>query len=510
MDRVERRTIATFACVLALALVEPTDGLTWQLVPGTVPIPQVTGPIPVTADSYPQLAASRTQTPMDLAASGYVEEEFLVSGAANVYNWAEDGTLRVATANAPYTTRILVRRPSSPSRFSGNVVVETVNNARQYDWAFIWPLSYQYFMERGDVYVAVTHTPQAIAALQKFDPERYGSLSFANPTPELTCGPQGARSDSEEGLRWDMISQVGSLLKSGAGPLAGFDVQYLYATTHTRELITYINSVHRYAKLPDGKPVYDGFVVKSEYAPADRISRCATTPDNGDPRQIVHDAGVPVIRVTAQGDVLATYGVRREDSDDPDDPYRLWEVAGAPHMDKIYYEHMPVVEDQVRSGQTGFLANWPMAYACTPDIDLLDFPIMRYTMDAAFAAVDEWARHGIPAPRAERIGVRNGGSPQATLVEDRWGNATGGVRSVFLDVPAATYRSNSTGPAVCNNLGQKVPFSWARMESLYGSSANYRAKVSTALDELVSQRWITPADSQKIRDNVNQWAGGPE
>ena len=65
--------------------------------------------------------ASNKSTPaFDLSKVGYVEEEFLVSGNANVYDWAADGTVSVKTPNAPYTTRVLVRRPST--RFSGTVV----------------------------------------------------------------------------------------------------------------------------------------------------------------------------------------------------------------------------------------------------------------------------------------------------------------------------------------------------------------------------------------------------
>ena len=79
-----------------------------------VPVPKVTGPIPVTADSYPLMAAGTLQDPVDLPRLGYVEEEFFVSGTANVYDWAPDGALTVKTPNAPYTTRILVRRPADP------------------------------------------------------------------------------------------------------------------------------------------------------------------------------------------------------------------------------------------------------------------------------------------------------------------------------------------------------------------------------------------------------------
>jgi len=89
----------------------------------SVPIPKVT-PVPTTATSYPFLAASHNLVPIDLAKSGFVEEEFIINGTANVYDWAADGKLSVKAANAPYATRILVRRPSDPARFSGTALVE--------------------------------------------------------------------------------------------------------------------------------------------------------------------------------------------------------------------------------------------------------------------------------------------------------------------------------------------------------------------------------------------------
>src|SRR6266849_648735 len=87
-------------------------------------VPRPTGPIAVTPESYPFMAARRAQEIVDLEKLGYIEEEFFVSGTANVYDWNADGSLIVRTANAPYTTRILVRRPATPSRFSGTVIVE--------------------------------------------------------------------------------------------------------------------------------------------------------------------------------------------------------------------------------------------------------------------------------------------------------------------------------------------------------------------------------------------------
>src|ERR1700680_1797718 len=91
---------------------------TLLLAVNTTPVPKVSGPIPVTADSYPFLAANKSTPAFDLSKAGYVEEEYIVSGNANVYDWAADGSLTVKTEKAPYAARILVRRPTTASKFS--------------------------------------------------------------------------------------------------------------------------------------------------------------------------------------------------------------------------------------------------------------------------------------------------------------------------------------------------------------------------------------------------------
>lgn len=133
-------------------------------------LPMVTGPIAVTPESYPLLAADRTQEVVDLADAGYIEEEYIISGSANIYERDADGQISIKMAAAPYATRILVRRPNDSAKFSGNVIVEPLNEARGYDWSFIWALSNAYFREHGDAFVGITHMPQNIDALKKFNP----------------------------------------------------------------------------------------------------------------------------------------------------------------------------------------------------------------------------------------------------------------------------------------------------------------------------------------------------
>src|SRR6187200_3298480 len=102
------------------------------------PLPHVTGPLPVTATSYPFGAADHQLVPQNLRRFGYVEEEYLASGTANVYSWPAPGPAVVRTPDVPYTTRVLVRRPADGRRFSGNVVVEILNPSNAFDLNIGW------------------------------------------------------------------------------------------------------------------------------------------------------------------------------------------------------------------------------------------------------------------------------------------------------------------------------------------------------------------------------------
>ena len=77
---------------------------------------EVSGPLAQSEESHAFGGAAYTLRPQDLSADGYVEEEFLVSGTANVYDWPEPGPAVVRTPDVPYTTRVLVRRPASMIR----------------------------------------------------------------------------------------------------------------------------------------------------------------------------------------------------------------------------------------------------------------------------------------------------------------------------------------------------------------------------------------------------------
>lgn len=447
------------------------------------PLPKLTGPIPVAADSVPFLAANRTFQPLDLQKAGYLEEEFLVSGTANVYDWAADGSLTVKSANAPYSTRILIRRPKDKARFSGHAIVELLNPARRFDWGMMSGYSRDSFVERGDAWVGIT-MPGSVDSLHKFNPARYPALAFANPDPSESCvaGRGGAAtSEQEEGLRWDMISQVGVALKNGAG----LNARYLYMTSQGADPLTYAAAIQKHATLENGKPVYDGFLVKTPGG-IGRLRRCAPAIPRGDARLTIHDVGVPVIEVVAQGEIGPAY--QRPDSDEPNDRFRIYEVAGAAHIDSWAYRDFPTMADQLTAtGAPGQgTPEWPFNVKCAPEIPLQSHPMLKYIFDGAFASLEQWASKGIAAPKAERITMKDG-------------VAMGGVRNPDVDVPAATYTTTSNGPGTCRELGTTTPFDSAKIDSLYGSRKKYEAKVAESVDHMVKERWITKSDGQKIK-----------
>lgn len=137
-----------------------------------------------------------------------------------------------------------------------------------------------------------------------------------------------------------------------------------------------------------------------------------------------------------------------------------------------------------------------LAYRCEPDIRLLEFPVMKYATNAAFANLDAWARQGVPAPRAEPLALLQD-DEGLRFVTDEHGNAVGGLRSPWLEVPTATWHTNANGPMTCQSLGWEQPFGWARLEQLYGSAAGYSAQFAAAVERLVAERWRMGSGSDR-------------
>jgi hypothetical protein len=464
-------------------------------------LPEVKGPLAVSAASYPFGAADRERVPEDLKSIGYVEEEYLISGTANVYDWPAPGPAVVRTAGAPYTTRVLIRRPASRARFSGTVVVELANPSNLFDLNLGWTLSHKEFVRNGDAWVMITAKPVSVVTLKKFDPERYAALSWANPLPlddPKNCATVGADSarTTENGLIWDIHRQTAAWLRSAAAsnPLTygetnarKLPVARLYAWGYSQSgffLYTYVNAIHPLDVKDNGKPLFDAYFIAVASTPAP-INQCAAPIPAGDARRMIKDAGVPVVRVMSQSDYLSGIAARRPDSDTAPDLYRNYEIAGSGHATPDELNFCAAPADIEKGGRA------------VPPTSCNEGPRSRFPSWVAFNAIyhnlDLWVRRGIAPPHADPIAVENG-----KPVLDKFGNVTGGIRSPFVDVPVSTWLGNSTGPSFCRIAGHETPFEAARIKELYPDHKTYERLVADDVKKLVKEHWIVKEDGEEL------------
>jgi hypothetical protein len=319
-------------------------------------------------------------------------------------------------------------------------------------------------------------------------------------------------------LIWDIVSQVGALLKSEAehNPLKGFSVKMTFLTGYSQTggyVVTYVNFIR---PLPgalgsNGKPVYDGYLIGDGDGLLVPLNQCSAPIMPGDPRFVITPRPEPVISVVSQ--VLWTgMGADRADSNSAKDRYRRYEIAGASHMNMRAVSLWPRPEDMIKAGITGPPPN------CTEfaTYGMADFPL-EYFLRGAFANLDAWARSNIAPPKERRIkvepvpeGSKPSWPPSVTIKVDKYGNARGGVRSPCLDVPTGTYYAHST-PAnpkapdsvlFCALVGYKVPFKKDLLMKLYPTHEKYVKKVNKKVDKLVKARLITTSDGQRIKNEA--------
>lgn len=403
-----------------------------MLVAEVAPIPSVT-PVTGPGDAYPGL--QRVPAGTGLSDNGYVAKEYFVSGTA---------------AGQPYTTRILVRQPADPSRFSGVVVAEPMHSSGN-SWMFFFTRIY--VMSRGHASVEID--PQkgpTESIVVASNPQRYSRVSIA---------------DNNQAN--EIIAQVGALLKANLpdGPMRGMQVRrvVLMGTSQSAGQVRSYFPTHKRLRLASGAPIYDGFL---------------PTSNGGTP---IESLDVPIIQIPTQTEVTSGArsgnAYRRPDGDAPGDQFRLYEIAGMPHNDS-------------RENPT-YNAN-----SC--DLPMSHFPAGSM-MAMALRNLVEWVDNGTIPPRATRILVDNDTSNDGSPLElDKYGNAQGGVRSTYVDVPVAKYGApNMTAPEpgsrasfYCSIAGFQQELGADQIQALHGSSASYRAKVQRRLDQLIDAGWFLP------------------
>lgn len=455
--------------VLGLPGVATADAPSADVTPFTVTPPSVTGPIPSTPTDFPFIADGFG--PEFAVPAGYEESEYFISGTGNLYEYTPTG-IRVVTpcpastqpygcTNIPYTTRMLVKRPQDARKFNGTVVIEPLNPSAGFDIAAVWDRSWPYFVRNGDVFVGWTSRYGTVATLKQFNPSRYAPLTW------------GVNSAVDDGITFDIAAQVGALFKANgpASPTHDLKVKRVFEAGFSQDgsfTFTQADEFNAVERMPGGGPVYDGYVPGGTTVPSNLdfgLTPAGALP-SGDPRHQMQPRDVPVIQInTETEEALAGlfgsgFAYRRPDSDAAGDRYRLWEVPGASHVSNdlgssaitlqrslAELQRVPVSALAPVGCTHQQFVNGPSA-GVPGVVDPNTYPFSDVA-NAAFADLTRWVDDGVPPPHAPRIEVSGTGA----IVRDTFGNAAGGLRTPFVDVPTATYTPVDT---VAHATGQYV------------------------------------------------------
>ncbi len=413
-------------------------------IPGTVPGDPLADRL---ADTYPFFS-----TPFDLAAKGYVEEEFYLSGRAD--GWDTAGN-RVAT-DVPYETRLVVRRPADPRRFSGVALVEWQNVTAGYDLDALW--NAESTTRAGDAWIGVSAQRVGVDQLRGWSPVRYGRLDVTG----------GGRYVADE-LSYDIFAQAGKAIAdprgvSPLGRLRARTVLAIGASQSAGRMTVYYDRV-----LPRVQPVFEGYGFVVGSAPT----------RTGDE---------PVFQVLSETDVRTP--VRPADTD----RFRRWEVAGAAHSGsngQVY--RAPIQERDLGAAP---------AYTCTrPPFSRVP---MHHVTAAAYAHLVRWVERGTPPPTAPPLVFNADGSK----ARDAYGLVRGGIRLSQVAVPTALNTGDNTGESFCVLFGTYQPFDDATLDRLYPTRVGYLGRVAATDVRNMAAGYLQPADAaENLREALRSGVG---
>jgi len=444
-----------------------------------------------TKTSYPMSAADRLVKPICLEDYGFIEHEYILKGSANVYEWPlRQKYPNVRTEGVPYGSRILVRKPKDPKDFNGIVVVELLNYASQYDRAIPgWGHCFEYYLDKGMAWVGVTIRDVTMDVLKRFDPERYQEIDFPNPLPPERRGKPddsygNANQDKENGLRWDMISQLSALIHSSRydNPFYGYEIKQIMATGATGgDLSLYVSGIHPLHCLENKSSVYDGFLIYMTGAPGS-INQMAPKMTELDERAKYYSE-VPLIHILTTGDMLGggfhpdwSYMQRRPDADEPGKKLRRYEIGGC-GVRAAFDKKRCVCQEDVERAKALWKESVNYEY---------EYPV-RYILRAATEALILWMQKGIAPPHSPLLETERE-YPDTEFKRDEVGNTAGGIRLPYVDVPL--YRYHEEGGAV------RLPDEM--IHRLYKDKNDYFEKVAVSTLDALEGRWILKEDAVKI------------
>jgi hypothetical protein len=374
------------------------------------------------------------------------------------YNYVADEYLITGTAAGdPYTTRLVIRKPKDDRKFSGLVIAEPMHPAAAAAHAFEY--NSLYIMDVGHIAVEIDTT--GVEIISTFNPERYGSLKVSQ------------RQVSE------ILAQAGALVKGPQSPIANLKLRkmVLWGTSASSAMVVNYFPSHRTLKQASMANIYDGFM---------------PTMNNGSGITAVD---VPVMVVPTQNEYMEV-ATSAQDSDEPGRQLRVYEFAAMAHLDSRNTRKRLQQEDCLQP--------------------LSELPIDAFASVALHHLLN-WVDKGIAPPKAPRVVMDLFTVNDGSLMQlDQYGNAVGGIRSTWVDVPLYKYTMHnppnpaSTGagsgrmqtPLLCNLSGYQTAIDAATVKKKYGTPANYVAQVEKRLNELEKQGWSLPIYHEIIMNDA--------
>jgi Alpha/beta hydrolase domain len=206
-----------------------------------------------------------------------------------------------------------------------------------------------------------------------------------------------------------------------------------------------------------------------------------------------------VLTIQSETDVIKLGGIGARQPDTG--RLRLWEVTGAAHFDAY-----GLVASQLDDGT---LSAHKLTELSAPISTLMGMPTEKpinagpqfhYISQAAVAALDRWVRDGTPPPQAPRLELSS--LAPARLAIDEQGNAKGGIRTPWVDVPTAILSGLGQGGGTFGFLfGTTHSFDAAKLATLYpGGRRDYLARFDAATDASVRAGFLLPADADEIKE----------
>ncbi len=416
----------------------------------------------------------------------YIQEEFFFTGTAQERD--EDGALSGGPA-APFTSRILVKRPRNASDFNGTVILEWYNNTGQSDSDVLWTAAHDMLMREGFVHVGVSAQQVGVSgngplAIKNWDPVRYAELSHPG-----------------DAYAWDVYAQAGRVLFSpDTGPtiLADLVPKRMIAGGESQSsfrLVAYSDVIQR------EHIMFDGFFLH-------------TGPVAG---KGVDDVGVPVMHFITETEIdgvlaLETGGAILDYTTPitttvlppAAPPYgpdrgliRVWEVAGGSHFDKQLWAYTTAFAAREASSPADLAVEIEQPVFC--GLPMNELGQGRATA-AALHHLNIWVTTGNAPESRPRLELDD----NFRIVRDAAGLPQGGIRLPPVAAPIGINRGDE-----CVFWGSFQAFLPTEIQARYPTHQAYINAVSAAALNNVKEGTLLPEEAllyiQEAEERSTYW-----